>query len=131
MTLIGADGSPLIQGRSLIYRFAAAAPFWVGALAEVPSLTPGMLRHAASRIVSALRERGAPDERGLLTLGWHGAWPRLAQDYSGPGSPYWASKGLLGIALPADHPVWTSPARAAARRQRLTSLRAVRAPPDG
>ncbi|MGO4759778.1 DUF2264 domain-containing protein, partial [Streptomyces sp. 2MCAF27] len=27
--LVGADGSPLLQGRSLTYRFAAAAPFWV------------------------------------------------------------------------------------------------------
>ncbi|WP_205857335.1 DUF2264 domain-containing protein, partial [Phytoactinopolyspora endophytica] len=31
--LIGANGSPLIQGRSLIYRFAAAAPLWAGAAA--------------------------------------------------------------------------------------------------
>ncbi len=30
IALVGADGSPLIQGRSLIYRFAAAAPFWAG-----------------------------------------------------------------------------------------------------
>lgn len=109
VALVGADGSPLLQGRSLIYRFAAAAPFWVGALAEVPSLTPGLLRQAATRVVAHFVEHGVPDERGLLTIGWHGPWPRLAQSYSGPGSPYWASKGMLGIALPADHPVWTAP----------------------
>ncbi|GIH05509.1 hypothetical protein Rhe02_35760 [Rhizocola hellebori] len=108
VALVGADGSPLIQGRSLIYRFAAAAPFWVGALAEVPSLSPGLLRRAATGVLSHFTAHSVPDERGLLTLGWHGAWPRLAQSYSGPGSPYWASKGLLGLALPADHPVWTS-----------------------
>jgi hypothetical protein len=108
VALVGADGSPLIQGRSLTYRFAAAAPFWIGALAEVPSLAPGQLRHAATSIVRHFVERGVPDESGLLTIGWHGRWPRLAQAYSGPGSAYWASKGLLGIALPADHPVWTS-----------------------
>ena len=55
-------------------------------------------------------------------------WPRLAQSYSGPGSPYWAAKGMLGIALPADHPVWTAPARAAARASTGDTLRAVRAP---
>jgi hypothetical protein len=110
LALVGGDGSPLIQGRSLTYRFAAAAPFWAGAIADVPSVTPGRLRYAASRIVAHFAERGAPDERGLLTLGWHGSWPRLAQIYSGPGSPYWACKGLLGISLPEDHPVWTSPA---------------------
>ncbi|WP_433381571.1 DUF2264 domain-containing protein [Actinoplanes sp. CA-142083] len=110
LALIGADGSPLIQGRSLTYRFAAAAPFWAGVLAEAPGHSPGALRHAADRIVRHFADRGAPDAGGLLTLGWHGPWPRLAQSYSGPGSPYWASKGLLGLALPADHPVWTAPA---------------------
>ncbi|GAA5187395.1 DUF2264 domain-containing protein [Rugosimonospora acidiphila] len=109
VTLVGADGSPLIQGRSLTYRFAAAAPFWVGALAGVPSVAPGQLRHAAARVVGHFIRHGAPDDRGLLTVGWHASWPRLAQSYSGPASPYWASKGLLGIALPADHPVWTAP----------------------
>jgi hypothetical protein len=108
VTLVGADGSPLLQGRSLIYRFAAAAPFWAGVLAGVPSVPAGLLRDAATGIVRHFAERGAPDERGLLTVGWHAEWPRLAQSYSGPGSPYWASKGLLGIALPADHPVWTA-----------------------
>lgn len=107
LSLVGGDGSPLVQGRSLIYRFAAAAPFWVGALAGVPSVSAGRLRRAATRIIGHFADHGAPDDRGILTLGWHGAWPRLAQAYSGPGSPYWASKGMLGIALPIDHPVWT------------------------
>ncbi len=127
VALVGADGSPLLQGRSLIYRFAAAAPFWAGAIAEVPSLPPGLLRQAATSIIGHFAAHGAPDERGLLTLGWHAPWPRLAQSYSGPGSPYWASKGMLGIALPADHPVWTAaphplPVRAG------DTLRAVSAP---
>jgi hypothetical protein len=127
VTLVGADGSPLIQGRSLIYRFAAAAPFWAGALAGVPSVSPGRLRTAATRIVRHFVERGAPDDRGLLTVGWHGAWPRLAQSYSGPGSPYWASKGMLGIALPADHPVWTAEAEPLPI-ETADTLRAIRAP---
>ncbi|QCB93216.1 DUF2264 domain-containing protein [Cellulomonas shaoxiangyii] len=106
--LVGGDGSPLVQGRSLVYRFAAAAPYWVGAVAEVPSVAPGTLRRCASAVVDHFAARGVPDEDGLLSLGWHEPWPALAQSYSGPGSPYWASKGLLGLALPADHPVWTA-----------------------
>ncbi|WP_166998798.1 DUF2264 domain-containing protein [Paramicrobacterium fandaimingii] len=108
--LVGADGSPLIQGRSLIYRFAAAAPFWAGVIAEVPSTSPGALRHAAEKIVRHFDDRGAPNSEGVLTMGWHNEWRQLAQSYSGQGSPYWAAKGLLGISLPADHPVWQSPA---------------------
>src|SRR5690606_26428320 len=69
--LVGADGSPLIQGRSLIYRFAAAAPFWVGALAGVPSVSPGQPRRAATAIVGHFVARGAPDVRRLLTVGRH------------------------------------------------------------
>lgn len=107
--LVGGDGSPLLQGRSLIYRFAAAAPFWVGAIAGVPSTSLGALRHAAQSIVEHFETAGVPDTQGLLTIGWHHPWRALAQSYSGPGSPYWAVKGLLGVALPADHPVWTAP----------------------
>ena len=107
--LVGADGAPLFQGRSLIYRFAGAAPFWVGAIAEVPSLSLGALRHAADKVVRHFVDHGAPDERGLLTMGWHHEWRQLAQSYSGPSSPYWATKGMLGISLPADHPVWAAP----------------------
>jgi len=105
--LVGADGAPLFQGRSLVYRFAAAAPFWAGALAGTTALAPGLLRRAASGIVKHFADHGAPDAEGLLTMGWYHPWPRMAQRYSGPGSPYWAAKGMLGLALPADHPVWT------------------------
>jgi hypothetical protein len=115
IALVGADGSPMIQGRSLIYRFAAAAPFWVGILAEVPSLSAGALRHAADKVVRHFANHEGdratvPTADGILTMGWHHEWRALAQSYSGPGSPYWAVKGLLGVMLPADHPVWTAPA---------------------
>ncbi|MBP2436372.1 DUF2264 domain-containing protein [Microbacterium amylolyticum] len=125
--LVGADGSPLFQGRSLIYRFAAAAPFWAGVIAEVPSTGAGALRHAAERITRHFDTSGAPDERDLLTIGWHHEWRQLAQSYSGPGSPYWAAKGLLGIALPADHPVWQA-AHAPLPAEERDSVRAISAP---
>ncbi|MFC6081948.1 DUF2264 domain-containing protein [Sphaerisporangium aureirubrum] len=105
--LVGGDGSPLMQGRSLTYRFAAAAQFWAGAR-HLPGLSPGLLRRAASGIARHFTDRGSPDGDGVLTLGWHHEWRPIAQSYSGPGSPYWASKGLYGLALPADHPVWTA-----------------------
>lgn len=109
LALVGADGSPLIQGRSLSYRFAAAAPFWAGILSGVPSHAPGVLRRAATAIVGHFDERHVPGEDGILPVGWHRAWPALAQAYTGPGSPYWASKGLMGLVLPADHEAWAAP----------------------
>ncbi|WP_285107481.1 DUF2264 domain-containing protein [Promicromonospora sp. MEB111] len=106
LALVGADGSPLLQGRSLTYRFAAAAPFWAGAVSGVGR--PGQLREAATRIVRHFADHDVPGDDGLLTLGWHHPWRPLAQRYSGTGSPYWASKGLLGLALPSAHEVWTA-----------------------
>ncbi|MDG6107635.1 DUF2264 domain-containing protein [Dactylosporangium aurantiacum] len=111
--LFAADGAPMHQGRSLTYRFATAAPLWLGALTGGTPLPPGVTRRLASGNLRHFVDRGAPDHRGLLPLGWHGAFRPIAQAYSGPASPYWASKGFLGLLLPADHPVWTATERPA------------------
>ncbi|UPL10039.1 DUF2264 domain-containing protein [Microbacterium sufflavum] len=106
--LVGADGGPLIQGRSLTYRFASAAAAGAAAFTGGSRHGPGLLRRAISAQVRHFVDRGTPDASGVLPLGWHGAWRALAQDYSGPGSPSWAAKGLFALALPAAHPVWTA-----------------------
>ncbi|MEV6946416.1 DUF2264 domain-containing protein [Streptomyces sp. NPDC051172] len=106
--LFGGDGAPMHQGRSLTYRFATTAPLWLGALTGHTPLPPGETRRLASGALKYFLERGALDSRGLLTLGWHGPAPAVLQGYSGPASPYWASKGFLGLLLPPDHPVWTA-----------------------
>jgi len=106
--LFGGDGAPMHQGRSLTYRFATTVPLWLGALTGRTPLPPGETRRLASGALKYFLERGAVDSRGLLTLGWHGPDPAVLQGYSGPASPYWASKGFLGLLLPPDHPVWTA-----------------------
>jgi hypothetical protein len=107
--LIGGDGAPLHQGRSLIYRMASAAPLWMGALYEATPLPPGLTRRAANGILHSFMDRRVPDESGLLSLGWLHAHRGTVQRYSGPASPLWASKGFLGLLLSADHPAWTDP----------------------
>ncbi|GAA3794160.1 DUF2264 domain-containing protein [Streptomyces phyllanthi] len=107
--LFGGDGAPMHQGRSLTYRFATTAPLWLGALTGRTPLAPGETRRLASGALKYFLERGAVDDRGLLTLGWHGPDQAVLQGYSGPASPYWASKGFLGLLLPPDHEVWTAP----------------------
>ncbi|WP_425246586.1 DUF2264 domain-containing protein [Streptomyces sp. NEAU-NA10] len=104
----GADGAPVHQGRSLTYRFATTAPLWAGALADATPLPPGRTRRLASGALKHFAERGVPDERGLLSLGWYRPFLPVTQRYSGPASPYWASKAFLGLLLPDDHPVWTA-----------------------
>jgi hypothetical protein len=107
--LVGNDGAPIYQGRSLTYRMAAAAPYWMGAILDSTPLTPGQTRRICSGIARHFTQHGVPDERGVLTLGWYDTFLPTTQQYSGPGSPYWASKGFIGLLLPPEHPVWTDP----------------------
>jgi hypothetical protein len=44
----------------------------------------------------------------LPSLGWHGPHEATLQPYSGPASPYWASKAFVGLLARSDHPLWTS-----------------------
>ncbi|WP_181794749.1 DUF2264 domain-containing protein [Streptomyces sp. WELS2] len=111
--LFGGDGAPLRQGRSQTYRFATAAPLWLGALTGHTPLPPGQTRRLASGALRYFLDGGAVDERGLLPLGWLAPDTSLVQSYSGPASPYWASKGFLGLLLPPGHEVWTAPEEAA------------------
>nr|WP_199035381.1 DUF2264 domain-containing protein [Glycomyces salinus] len=103
-----ADGAPIHQGRSLCYRFAAVSPLWLGELSGAGPLPPGRTRRIASGALRHFVERGVPDSRGLLSLGWYDRFLPSTQAYSGPASPYWASKAFLGLLLPPDHPVWTA-----------------------
>lgn len=107
--LVGNDGAPIYQGRSLTYRMAAATPYWMGAVLDSTPLSPGQTRRLCSGIARHFVQHGVPDERGLLTLGWYDTFLPTTQQYSGPGSPYWASKGFIGLLLPPEHPVWTAP----------------------
>lgn len=105
--LYAPDGAPLHQGRSLTYRYAALAPVWAGAIFDASPLTPGATRRLASGVLRHFGAVGAWNDAGLHPIGWYGAFDPIRQPYSGPGSPYWSSKGFAGLVLPADHPVWT------------------------
>jgi hypothetical protein len=102
--LFAPDGPPLHQGRSLTYRYAALAPVWTGAVFDASPLSPGATRRLASGTLRHFLSKHAP---GRQPIGWYGVFEPIRQPYSGAGSPYWSSKGLAGLVLPADHPVWT------------------------
>jgi hypothetical protein len=121
--LFDGNGAPLHFGRSLTYRFAANAAVALGALTGHTPFAPGVSRRLLSGCLRYFLDRGALSRDGLLTLGWHGPHEATLQDYSGPASPYWASKGLLPLLVPPGDPLWTAreeaapcegPARAAA-----------------
>ncbi|MFE6632305.1 DUF2264 domain-containing protein [Streptomyces rochei] len=109
----GADGAPLHYGRSLSYRFAASAPVGLGAVTGHTPLSPGVSRRLVSGSLRYFLEHGALTDDGLLSRGWHGAHEATLQPYSGPASPYWASKAFVSLLAPAGHPLWTATEEAA------------------
>lgn len=111
--MFGADGAPLHFGRSLTYRFAASAAVSLGAVTGHTPLAPGVSRRLASGSLRHFLERGAPGADGLLGLGWYGPHEPTLQPYSGPASPYWASKAFVSLLAPGDHPLWTAQEQAA------------------
>jgi hypothetical protein len=100
------NGAALPFGRSLTYRFAQGA-FW-GALAYagVEALPWGVIKGLVLRHLRWWASQPILDQAGVLSIGY--AYPNLnmAEDYNSPGSPYWALKLFLPLALPEEHPFW-------------------------
>ncbi|AEN66410.1 Uncharacterized conserved protein UCP014753 [Enterobacter soli] len=101
-----ADGASVPFGRSLTYRFAMVA-FWSAvAFSGLEVFTPGIVKGIILRHLRWWQQQPITDRDGVLTLGF--AYPNLAmcEDYNSPGSPYWALKTYLILALPETHPFW-------------------------
>ena len=107
IALFGADGAPLFQGRSLVYRFATTGALWAGPIFGVDAVPAGRVRRVGSAAFRYFVQHGAFDDHQLLTLGWHGRFEPMRQSYSGPGSPYWSGLGFAGLVLADDHPLWS------------------------
>ena len=102
------DGSALPFGRSLTYRFAHAG-FW-GALAYagVEALPWGEIKGYYLRNLRWWARQPIFDRDGVLSVGY--GYPNLmmGEGYNSAGSPYWAMKAFLPLALPAEHPFWAA-----------------------
>lgn len=101
-----ADGASVPFGRSLTYRFAMVA-FWSAVVfSGLEVFTPGIVKGIVLRHLRWWHQQPITDRDGILTLGF--AYPNLAmcEDYNSPGSPYWALKTYLILALPESHPFW-------------------------
>ncbi len=122
----GSDGSAVPHGRSLAYRFAASSFFSACAFAGEEVLPWGAMKGLVLRNLRWWLQRPILDHEGILTIGY--GYPNLvmAEQYNAPGSPYWALKSFLVLALPKGHPFW------AAEEEPLPSLPPVsrNAPPN-
>jgi hypothetical protein len=93
-------------GRSLTYRFAAAG-FWSAlAFADEEALPWGAIKGLVLRHLRGWAELPISDRDGVLSIGWAYTNPWMREGYNSPGSPYWAMKAFLCLALPESHPFW-------------------------
>ncbi|MBO0609916.1 DUF2264 domain-containing protein [Myceligenerans salitolerans] len=124
--LVGGNGAPLFLGRSLTYRWAAAAAPLAGVLDGAPRRAPGATRHLASAMLRYFLEGGAIGAGGVPSLGWFGPYLPMVQGYSAPASPFWLSKAFVCLLIDADDPFWTATEEPlpAAREDRTLALRA-------
>ena len=102
------SGEGLPYGRSLTYRFAQSAFFAAMAFAEIETerVNYGVMKHILLGNLRRWLSLPIFTRDGVLTIGYH--YPNLimAEGYNAPGSPYWAMKAFLVLALSEEHPFW-------------------------
>ena len=101
-----AQGSGLPFGRSLTYRFAQSSYWGALAYAGVEALPWGVVKGLLLRNIRWWADQPIFSDDGVLTLGYGYPNVMMIEQYSAPGSPYWALKSFLPLALPAEHPFW-------------------------
>ncbi|MDH2089210.1 DUF2264 domain-containing protein [Rhizobium pusense] len=105
------DGGTLAFGRSMTYRFACGG-FWAGlAFADEEALPWGEIKGLYLQHLRWWAKKPIADRDGVLSIGY--AYPQLtmSESYNSAGSPYWAFKAFLPLALPESHPFWQAEER--------------------
>ncbi len=118
-----ADGGTLAFGRSLTYRFACAGFWGALAFADVEALPWGEIKGHFMRHLRWWRDKPIAHRDGVLSIGY--GYPNLlmSENYNSAGSPYWAFKAFLPLALPETHPFWTAEELPAATAPKPVPLR--------
>ncbi|MET0741838.1 MAG: DUF2264 domain-containing protein [Microvirga sp.] len=100
------DGAALVFGRSMTYRFATAGIWGALAFAGEEAMPWGVIKGFYLRLMRWWTRQPIAGRDGILSIGY--AYPNLlmSENYNSAGSPYWALKAFLPLALPADHPFW-------------------------
>ncbi|MBM7585544.1 hypothetical protein JOC86_002086 [Bacillus pakistanensis] len=102
------DGSSIPFGRSLTYRFAQGA-FWSAlAFANIEVFSWGVMKGIILRHLRWWLSKPIYHSDGALSIGYTYPNLMLAEKYNAPGSPYWALKTFLLLALDENHPIWSA-----------------------
>jgi hypothetical protein len=107
----GGNGSHVLFGRSLIYRWAVLTPLVLAYEQKLWPHSPGLLRRIVRRNLEFLWSLGAFDrERGKLreTFSRDGT-PDIHETYIDNGHPYWGMQAFAFFLIPKQDPFWTAP----------------------
>ena len=111
--LIAPDGSYPALGRSITYRTGAFQVLaQMALLGELSApLRPAGVRSALTAVMhQSLDAPGTFDDKGWLTIGFHGHQPHMGETYISTGSLYLGSAVLLPLGLPPSDSFWTGAA---------------------
>jgi len=101
-------GAAVPFGRSLTYRFAQSSFWGMLAFAEVETeYSLGELKFLAMQNLRYWFKQSIFSATGELTIGYNYRNLVMAEGYNAYGSPYWALKSFIMLALADDHPFWT------------------------
>lgn len=100
------DGSCVPYGRSLTYRFAMCA-FWSAlAFCDLWPYEKGVVKGIILRHFRWWHEKPIVDNAGILTVGYAYQNALMSEQYNAWGSPYWAFKAFLVLALEKTDDFW-------------------------
>ena len=102
-------GRYIAYGRSRSYRFAASYFWSMSAYVAVPGINMGLCRSLISENVEWFLNKPIFAADGRIAGGFAYVNERVNEGYISPGSCAWAFQSFLPLALPADHPFWTTP----------------------
>jgi len=100
------DGAAVPFGRSMAYRFAQSGFWGVLAYANIEALPWGQVKYLAMQNLRHWFKQDIFTFSGELTVGYH--YPNLVmgEGYNAFGSPYWALKAFIVLAVDDSHPFW-------------------------
>lgn len=121
------EGRAVPFGRSLTYRFAQGA-FWSALVfADLEALPWSKIKALFSNHMQSWFREAIFTENGILNVGY--AYPNLnmAENYNAAGSPYWAFKAFLLLAVDRQHPFWQADKQLARLSRKRIASKEMRA----
>lgn len=105
------SGAALPFGRSTTYRFAQSAFFAAAALAKqrLDTLSSEEAKYLLFNNMRYWFKQPIFNQDDTLSIGYQYPNKVMAEGYNGPGSPYWALKNYIVLALDEKDDFWTIP----------------------